>query len=158
MEGKYERELCHSFLYLTITPVPPELPFQILLSTHKFDTSSSNRKAFEIWRKNPDITILGNHNARRLPIFSMLIRHQDSGKMLHHNFVSVLLNDLYGIQARGGCACAGPYAQVRRNQYSKPDFKNLRVHRTYKRWLDSNNHILVYFDPDAFCPNSKIPR
>lgn len=31
--------------------------------------------------------------------------------MLHHNFVSVLLNDLYGIQARGGCACAGPYAQ-----------------------------------------------
>ncbi|XP_074637843.1 putative cysteine desulfurase [Acropora palmata] len=69
------------------------------------------RKAFEIWRKNPDITILGNHNARRLPIFSMLIRHQDSGKMLHHNFVSVLLNDLYGIQARGGCACAGPYAQ-----------------------------------------------
>ena len=37
--------------------------------------------------------------------------------MLHHNFVSVLLNDLYGIQARGGCACAGPYAQVSNNKY-----------------------------------------
>jgi len=69
------------------------------------------RHAFQVWHKNPNITILGNHRARRLPIFSMLIHHQDSGKFLHHNFVSVLLNDLYGIQARGGCACAGPYAQ-----------------------------------------------
>ena len=47
----------------------------------------------------------------------MLIHHPDSGKILHHNFVSVLLNDLYGIQARGGCACAGPYAQVTENHY-----------------------------------------
>jgi len=29
---------------------------------------------------------------------------------LHCNFVIALLNDLYGIQGRGGCACAGPYA------------------------------------------------
>ena len=71
-----------------------------------------HRNAFHVWRKNPNITILGNEKARRLPIFSMLVHHPDSGKILHHNFVSVLLNDLYGIQARGGCACAGPYAQV----------------------------------------------
>ena len=70
------------------------------------------RKALAVLQKNPNIKILGNKEARRLPIFSMLIRHEDSGKFLHHNFVSVLLNDLYGIQARGGCACAGPYAQV----------------------------------------------
>ncbi|XP_066027051.1 probable cysteine desulfurase isoform X1 [Pocillopora verrucosa] len=69
------------------------------------------RNAFQVWGKNPKITILGNEKARRLPIFSLLIHHPDSGKILHHNFVSVLLNDLYGIQARGGCACAGPYAQ-----------------------------------------------
>ena len=30
---------------------------------------------------------------------------------LHYNFVCALLNDLYGIQSRGGCQCAGPYAQ-----------------------------------------------
>ncbi|XP_062096666.1 uncharacterized protein LOC133802383 [Humulus lupulus] len=30
-------------------------------------------------------------------------------KPLHGAFVAVLLNDLFGIQARGGCACAGPY-------------------------------------------------
>jgi selenocysteine lyase/cysteine desulfurase len=31
-------------------------------------------------------------------------------KYLHHNFVCLLLNDLFGIQVRSGCACAGPYA------------------------------------------------
>ena len=35
-----------------------------------------------------------------------------STRYLHHNFLAILLNDLFGIQARGGCACAGPYAEV----------------------------------------------
>ncbi|XP_059663523.1 uncharacterized protein LOC132309210 [Cornus florida] len=38
---------------------------------------------------------------------------RESGNMrdkpLHGAFVAKLLNDLFGIQARGGCACAGPY-------------------------------------------------
>jgi hypothetical protein len=29
--------------------------------------------------------------------------------MLHANFVAAVLNDLFGIQARSGCFCAGPY-------------------------------------------------
>ncbi|ODM91312.1 putative cysteine desulfurase [Orchesella cincta] len=33
------------------------------------------------------------------------------GYFLHHNYVVALLNDLFGIQCRGGCMCAGPYAQ-----------------------------------------------
>ncbi len=32
-----------------------------------------------------------------------------NSRYLHHNFVVALLNDLFGIQARGGCSCAGPY-------------------------------------------------
>ena len=34
----------------------------------------------------------------------------ENGKplMLHFHFVAALLNDLYGIQVRSGCACAGP--------------------------------------------------
>ena len=38
---------------------------------------------------------------------SLRLRHGD--RYLHHNFVVALLNDLFGIQARGGCSCAGPY-------------------------------------------------
>ncbi|XP_038079043.1 probable cysteine desulfurase [Patiria miniata] len=67
--------------------------------------------AFKTWRRNPNLIFLGSTRAERLPIFSFLIVHTPSGKVLHHNYVAALLNDLYGIQARGGCACAGPYAQ-----------------------------------------------
>lgn len=36
-----------------------------------------------------------------------MVRHGE--RFLHHNYVVALLNDLFGIQARGGCSCAGPY-------------------------------------------------
>ncbi len=64
-------------------------------------------RAISSWSDNPRIEILGNRNAQRLSIVSFLVRHGD--RFLHHNFVVALLNDLFGIQARGGCSCAGPY-------------------------------------------------
>jgi len=69
------------------------------------------REALEKWRGIPNLIILGNSPAKRLPIFSFVVLHQESGRLLHHNFVCALLNDVFGIQARGGCACAGPYAE-----------------------------------------------
>lgn len=63
------------------------------------------------WQDIPLLKILGNTKASRLPIFSFVIYHPVSGLYLHHNFVCALLNDLFGIQTRSGCACAGPYAQ-----------------------------------------------
>jgi selenocysteine lyase/cysteine desulfurase len=65
------------------------------------------RRAIESWSKNPNLRILGNPDAWRLSIVSFMVRHGD--RWLHHNFVVALLNDLFGIQARGGCSCAGPY-------------------------------------------------
>ena len=50
---------------------------------------------------------LGPRQADQLPIFSMRFR-SDHGE-LHYGYVVRLLNDLFGIQARGGCSCAGPY-------------------------------------------------
>ncbi len=64
-------------------------------------------RAIESWSANPNIRILGNKEAKRLSIVSFLISRGD--RFLHHNFVVALLNDLFGIQARGGCSCAGPY-------------------------------------------------
>ena len=57
---------------------------------------------------HPGVRILGNTACPRLAIASLVIRH--GARYLHHNFVAALLNDLFGIQARAGCACAGPYA------------------------------------------------
>ncbi|CAM9230755.1 unnamed protein product, partial [Ectocarpus sp. 6 AP-2014] len=58
-------------------------------------------------RSNPRICLLGDTGRKRLPIFSFLVRH--GNRYLHHNFVCALLNDLFGVQARAGCQCAGPY-------------------------------------------------
>ncbi|ETO36502.1 hypothetical protein RFI_00557 [Reticulomyxa filosa] len=58
---------------------------------------------------------------KRLPILSFLIpcnnfdttgESNDKKRVYfyHYNYICLLLNDLFGIQSRGGCACAGPYA------------------------------------------------
>jgi selenocysteine lyase/cysteine desulfurase len=65
------------------------------------------RRAINSWDQNPSIEILGNEEAERLSIVSFVVRHE--GRYLHHNFVVAVLNDLFGIQSRGGCSCAGPY-------------------------------------------------
>jgi selenocysteine lyase/cysteine desulfurase len=66
------------------------------------------RRALERWHDEPSIEVLGNPDAERLSIVSFVVR-APSGRYLHHNFVVALLNDLFGIQSRGGCSCAGPY-------------------------------------------------
>lgn len=59
--------------------------------------------AFPGLRKIPGIKILADHNEDRLGIISFY------HKKIHFNLLVKLLNDLYGIQVRGGCACAGTY-------------------------------------------------
>ncbi|HET7736775.1 MAG TPA: aminotransferase class V-fold PLP-dependent enzyme [Nocardioidaceae bacterium] len=66
------------------------------------------RRAVTTWQAEPNLEILGNLEAERLSIVSFVVR-APSGRYLHHNFVVTLLNDLFGIQSRGGCSCAGPY-------------------------------------------------
>jgi selenocysteine lyase/cysteine desulfurase len=66
------------------------------------------RRAIGAWHVEPAIGLLGNPDAERLSIVSFLVR-APSGRYLHHNFIVALLNDLFGLQARGGCSCAGPY-------------------------------------------------
>lgn len=44
-------------------------------------------------------------DATQIPIYSFRV------KDLHYNFVVVLLNDLFGVQSRGGVSCCGVFAQ-----------------------------------------------
>ena len=67
------------------------------------------RRAFGRWKSHPQIEILGNPDPeRRLGIVSFNLK-SSSGRYLHPKFVTALLNDLFGIQSRAGCSCAGPY-------------------------------------------------
>ena len=65
-------------------------------------------RAIASWSAHPHIDILGNPDVDRLSIVSFTIRATEGG-YIHHNAVVAILNDLFGIQARGGCSCAGPY-------------------------------------------------
>jgi len=70
--------------------------------------ASFTRRAIASWRANPALELLGDLDDDRLPIVSFVVRGR-AGRRLHHNFVVALLSDLFGIQTRGGCSCAGPY-------------------------------------------------
>lgn len=55
------------------------------------------------------LSVLGNPMIPRLPIFSF-VAQDDEGAPVHYQYATRLLSDLHGLQTRGGCACAGPYA------------------------------------------------
>jgi selenocysteine lyase/cysteine desulfurase len=65
------------------------------------------RRALESWSANPRIEILGATEPERLAVISLGLRHPPGH--LHAGFVVAVLSDLFGIQARSGCFCAGPY-------------------------------------------------
>lgn len=54
----------------------------------------------------PGVEILEGQNQRRLGVVSFIIQGT------HFNLVVKLLNDRFGIQTRGGCACAGTYGHM----------------------------------------------
>ena len=64
-------------------------------------------RALLSWGADPRIEILGEPTSERLPIVSFGLRHPPG--ILHSSFVVSVLSDLFGIQARSGCFCAGPY-------------------------------------------------
>ncbi len=66
------------------------------------------RKAFAAWQDVQQIELLGSPSMARLPIFSFRIR-DGKGGYVHQQLITRMLSDRFGIQARGGCACAGPY-------------------------------------------------
>ncbi|HKE49948.1 MAG TPA: aminotransferase class V-fold PLP-dependent enzyme [Actinomycetes bacterium] len=66
------------------------------------------RRAIQSWRTDPALHLLGDLDSDRLPIVSFVVQ-PPGGRPLHHNYVVALLSDLFGIQSRGGCSCAGPY-------------------------------------------------
>jgi hypothetical protein len=66
---------------------------------------------FSRLRESSDIHFLGNTDpSKRVSIISFNIRHGD--RVLHPKFVTKLMNDLFGIQSRAGCSCAGPYGHI----------------------------------------------
>lgn len=65
-------------------------------------------QALTAWADNPHLNVLAGDRFNRLPIFSFIV-NDAQGHHYHHQLATQILSDATGIQARGGCACAGPY-------------------------------------------------
>jgi selenocysteine lyase/cysteine desulfurase len=68
------------------------------------------KRFHERFKKYETLILLGSQTVARLPIFSFAVYIPGVCKYLHQNLVCRLFTDLFGIQVRSGCACAGPYA------------------------------------------------
>ncbi|TVR90020.1 MAG: aminotransferase class V-fold PLP-dependent enzyme [Spirochaetaceae bacterium] len=108
------------------------------------------RYAIERLSATKNIDIIGAAPPEdRLAIFSFNIR---TGRgYLHPRFVVRLLNDLFGIQSRAGCSCAGPYG----HRLLHIDIDTSEIYRNYIRagshgvkpgWVRLNFHYL--FTPE----------
>ena len=67
---------------------------------------------FKRFGQHKRIRVLGPHvPEKRVPIVSFVIEQDGPNGMriLNSTFVISLLSDLFGIQGRAGCSCAGPY-------------------------------------------------
>lgn len=75
------------------------------MGTEKMKTREDEllRYAFSEMEKIPNLRILAGKVRKRLGILSFYIEG------IHFNMVVRLLSDRFGIQVRGGCACAGTY-------------------------------------------------
>ncbi len=72
--------------------------------------------AFRLSKEVPGMKILAGNVKERLGVFSFYIED------IHYNLIVKLLSDRFGIQVRGGCACAGTYGHYLLNvtyQHSK---------------------------------------
>jgi selenocysteine lyase/cysteine desulfurase len=65
----------------------------------------------------PNLHLLADQIRERLGVFSFYIDN------IHHNLITRLLNDRFGIQVRGGCSCAGTYGHY----LLKVDFKHSKL-------------------------------
>ncbi|MHA1192513.1 MAG: aminotransferase class V-fold PLP-dependent enzyme [Promethearchaeota archaeon] len=103
-------------------------------------------RALKRLQKNNNIEILGPidpHN--RISIISFKIKHDD--KYIHPKLTTNLLNDLFGIQSRAGCMCAGSYGHMLLNIEEETSIKireliNQNIKGINPGWCRVNFHYL----------------
>lgn len=91
------------FLQAIRTALAIEVKNQLQTTLMKEREHHLVKRAFEGFRKISAVHILADNVETRLGVFSFYMEN------IHFNLVVKLLNDRFGIQVRGGCACAGTY-------------------------------------------------
>lgn len=110
----------------------------IINNNEKILTKLIKQKIKEFSSKYPDFISVMNIDDIKLdylPIFSFHLKN------VHYNFIVVLLNDLFGIQTRGGIACCGLLAEYTEKKYGYRCWCRVSFH-----WTMSKKTINYIFD------------
>ncbi len=88
------------------------LAFSVKAALERFGLAATEadlaRRGMAALRDVPGVNLLGDPLRPRLAIFSVVMTAA-GGTPLHQQLATRMLSDLWGVQSRGGCACAGPY-------------------------------------------------
>lgn len=125
------------------------------IGTEKIEAKEKyyTKKVLDRLKANSNIEILGPSDENRMPIFSIKIKHKD--KLIHPRFAAKIINDLFGIQTRAGCACAAPYGHLLM-RISEEKSKNYRqfiedgITSIKPGWLRFNIHYVMSEDEVEF--------
>ncbi|MDO6433652.1 aminotransferase class V-fold PLP-dependent enzyme [Flavitalea sp. BT771] len=85
------------------------------------------RRLFDRFEQIDGVEILGA-TRKRLGVISFTVKHA------HYDLIVKILNDRFGIQARGGCSCAGTYGHVLLGIDKIRSYKILNALRAGEMW------------------------
>jgi selenocysteine lyase/cysteine desulfurase len=110
----------------------------IIDKNNKFLNNYLREKFNKLKEKYKDLYVFNvdtiNNQRLKLPIISFSV------KDIHYNFIVVLLNDLFGIQTRGGISCCGLLADVIEKKYNFRGW--VRVSFSWKMTIEEVDYII----------------
>ncbi|KAG0345707.1 hypothetical protein BG004_003230 [Podila humilis] len=85
-------------------------PVAILAKEYQLSSAIFQRLA-----KHSNISILGTPELNRVAVFCAMVHIPNLSSLnrplqIHYTLLSMIMNDFFGVEMRGGCMCAGPYA------------------------------------------------
>ena len=112
------------------------------------------KKVLKKWKKNKNLEIFRSNISNGLPIISFRVKHENGG-YIHHQLFTRLLSDVDGVQARGGCACAGPYAHKLLGLRQKQSFE---IENLIKNGQEIEKPGWIRLNFSALMTDSKVDR
>ena len=112
------------------------------------------KKVLKKWKKNKNLEIFRSNISNGLPIISFRVKHENGG-YIHHQLFTRLLSDVNGVQARGGCACAGPYAHKLLGLRQKQSFE---IENLIKNGQEIEKPGWIRLNFSALMTDSKVDR
>lgn len=126
---------------------------QEFISARDSELAERGMAAFNAY---PNVNLLASTQASRLPVFSFTV-NDGAGNLVSHRDFTKSLSDIYGIQARSGWACAGPYShrlldistekscEIREQIHQKSSFERpgfIRLNLSYTMSDETVDYIL----------------